>query len=134
MVLFSSCGQFFGFPGQASYASGNAFLDALATYRSQGDNTVAMQWTSWNEIGMATSSAFVKAELATKGITGISREEAFQAWMHISKYNIDHAVVLLGHTLEEGEPLPLPSPLLADIAIRKISSYLIPPPTPISCF
>ncbi|KAE8387617.1 hypothetical protein BDV23DRAFT_174528 [Aspergillus alliaceus] len=86
MVLFSSCGQFFGFPGQVSYASGNAFLDALATYRSQGDNTVAMQWTSWNEIGMATSSAFVKAELATKGITGISREEAFQAWMHISKY------------------------------------------------
>nr|B8NYX0.1 RecName: Full=Cluster 41 polyketide synthase [Aspergillus flavus NRRL3357] len=129
MVLFSSCGQFFGFPGQASYASGNAFLDALATYRrSQGDNTIAMQWTSWREIGMAAGSEFVRAELATKGITDISQEEAFQAWMHVSKYDVDHAVVLRSRALEKHEPLP--SPLLVDIAIHKISSILTPPPTP----
>lgn len=129
MVLFSSCGQFFGFPGQASYASGNAFLDALATYRrSQGDNTIAMQWTSWREIGMAAGSEFVRAELATKGITDISQEEAFQAWMHVSKYDVDHAVVLRSRALEKHEPLP--SPLLVDIAIHKVSSILTPPPTP----
>ncbi|OGM40961.1 hypothetical protein ABOM_010478 [Aspergillus bombycis] len=129
MVLFSSCGQFFGFPGQGSYASGNAFLDALATYRrSQGDNTVAMQWTSWREIGMAAGSEFVKAELATKGITDISQDEAFQAWMHVSKYDVDHAVVLRSRALEKHEPLP--SPLLIDIAIQKVSSILTPPPSP----
>ena len=32
-IWFSSCGQLFGFPGQASYASGNAFLDSLAVHR-----------------------------------------------------------------------------------------------------
>ncbi|KAE8371950.1 hypothetical protein BDV26DRAFT_298321 [Aspergillus bertholletiae] len=129
MVLFSSCGQFFGFPGQASYASGNAFLDALATHRrSQGDNTIAMQWTSWREIGMAAGSEFVKAELATKGITDISQDEAFQAWMHISRYDVDHAVVLRSRALEKHEPLP--NPLLADIAIHKVAPILTPPPSP----
>ena len=45
MALFSSCGQLLGFPGSASYASGNAFLDTLATHRrNQGDNTVSMLW------------------------------------------------------------------------------------------
>jgi 6-methylsalicylic acid synthase len=129
MVLFSSCGQLFGFPGQASYASGNAFLDALATYRrSHGDNTVAMQWTSWREVGMAAGSDFVRAELATKGITDISRDEAFQAWMHISKFGLNHAVILRSRALEAHEPLP--SPLLTDIAVRKIPPILTPPPSP----
>ncbi|KAE8350177.1 hypothetical protein BDV28DRAFT_151177 [Aspergillus coremiiformis] len=129
MVLFSSCGQLFGFPGQASYASGNAFLDSLATHRrSQGDNIVSIQWTSWREIGMSAGSEFVKAELTTKGITDISPNEAFQAWMHISTYNLDHAVVLRSRVLEEHEPLP--SPLLAEIAIQKISPILTPPPSP----
>ncbi|KAE8365544.1 hypothetical protein BDV27DRAFT_102722 [Aspergillus caelatus] len=129
MVLFSSCGQFFGFPGQASYASGNAFLDALASYRrSQGDNTIAIQWTSWREIGMAAGSEFVKAELATKGITDISQDEAFQAWMHVSKYDVDHAVVLRSRALEKHEALP--SPLLFDIATQNASAILTPPPSP----
>ncbi|KAF7627011.1 hypothetical protein AFLA_012952 [Aspergillus flavus NRRL3357] len=87
-----------------------------------------MQWTSWREIGMAAGSEFVRAELATKGITDISQEEAFQAWMHVSKYDVDHAVVLRSRALEKHEPLP--SPLLVDIAIHKISSILTPPPTP----
>ncbi|KAF7591328.1 hypothetical protein BBP40_001652 [Aspergillus hancockii] len=129
MVLFSSCGQFFGFPGQASYASGNAFLDTLATYRrSHGDNTVAMQWTSWREVGMAAGSELVRAELATKGITDISRDEAFQAWMYVSRFGLSHAVILRSRTLEAHEPLP--SPLLTDIAIRKVSPLLTPPPSP----
>lgn len=33
LILFSSCGHLFGFPGQGSYASGNSFLNSLATHR-----------------------------------------------------------------------------------------------------
>jgi 6-methylsalicylic acid synthase len=118
MTLFSSCGQLFGFPGQASYASGNAFLDAMATHRrSQGDNTVAVQWTSWRGLGMAASTDFINAELASKGITDVTRDEAFRAWLHIANYDVDHAVVLRSLVLEADEPLP--SPMLADIAPRK---------------
>jgi 6-methylsalicylic acid synthase len=121
MTLFSSCGQLFGFPGQASYASGNAFLDSLATLRrSQGDNTMALQWTSWRGLGMAASTDFINAELESKGITDVTRDEAFRAWMHISNYDMDHAVVLRSLPLEADEPLP--SPMLVEIAPRKQAS------------
>lgn len=118
MVLFSSCGQLFGFPGQGSYASGNAFLDTLASHRrEQGDNCKAVQWTSWRGMGMAASTDFINAELESKGITDVTRDEAFRAWEHLNKYDIDHGVVLRSRALDADEPLPMP--ILADIAVRR---------------
>lgn len=118
LVLFSSCGQLFGFPGQGSYASGNAFLDTLASHRhEQGDNCVAFQWTSWRGFGMAASTEFINAELESKGITDVTKEEAFRAWEHLGKYDMDHGVVLRSRPLGAEEPLPMP--ILADIAVRR---------------
>lgn len=95
MVLFSSCGQLLGFPGQASYASGNAFLDTLADYRrKQGDNTLSFLWTSWTGLGMASSTKYINAELEAKGITSVSKDEAFRAWEYTIKHDIHQAVVL----------------------------------------
>ena len=117
-ILFSSCGQLFGFPGQSSYASGNAFLDTLATHRrSQGDNALAFQWTSWRGMGMAASTDFINAELESKGITDVTRDEAFRAWLHLAKYDIDHGVVLRSLAFDEGEMLPVT--ILEDIAVRR---------------
>ena len=118
MVLFSSCGQLFGFPGQGSYASGNAFLDTLASHRREkGDNCVAFQWTSWRGMGMAASTDFINAELESKGITDVTKDEAFRAWEHLAKYDMNHGVVLRSRTLDDNEPLP--APILADIAVRR---------------
>ena len=118
MVFFSSCGQLFGFPGQGSYASGNAFLDTLASHRrDQGDNCVAFQWTSWRGMGMAASTDFINAELEFKGITDVTKDEAFRAWVHLGKYDMDHGVVLRSRLLDADEPLP--APILADIAVRR---------------
>lgn len=118
LVLFSSCGQLFGFPGQGSYASGNAFLDTLASHRrKQGDNCMAFQWTSWRGMGMAASTDFINAELESKGITDITKDEAFRAWEHLAKYDMDHGVVLRSRALDASEPLP--APILADIAVRR---------------
>lgn len=120
-VLFSSCGQLFGFPGQSSYGSGNAFLDTLATHRAAlGDNAVAFQWTSWRGMGMGASTDFINAELENKGITDVTRDEAFGAWLHLAQYQIDHGVVLRSLAFNEGEPLPVP--ILNDIAVRRIST------------
>lgn len=117
-VLFSSCGQLFGFPGQGSYASANAFLDTLATHRRNlGDNAVAFQWTAWQGMGLGSDSDFVAAELESKGITDVSRHDAFQAWLHLAQYDMDHGVVLRSRVFDEGEPLP--TPILNDIAIRR---------------
>ncbi|KAL3480361.1 6-methylsalicylic acid synthase [Aspergillus californicus] len=87
-VLFSSCGNLFGFPGQASYASANAFLD----------------WTAWRGMGMGASTSFIDAELESRGITDVTRNEAFSAWQYVAQHNMDE---------------PLPTPLLNDIAVRR---------------
>ncbi|KAF4636551.1 hypothetical protein G7Y89_g1535 [Cudoniella acicularis] len=118
MVLFSSCGQLLGFPGQAAYASGNAFLDSMAAHRrSLGDNTVSMLWTSWRALGMAASTRYIDAELHARGITDITRDEAFVAWERIFKTKSDLAVVLHARVLEANEPLP--HPILSDIIRRR---------------
>lgn len=116
-MLFSSCGQLLGFPGQGSYGSANAFLDTLATHRRKlGENSVAFQWSSWRGMGMGNDSDFVAAELRAKGITDITASEAFQAWSHLTQYDLDHGVVLRTRELSQSEPVP--SPVLRDIVIR----------------
>ncbi|MEU6095306.1 acyltransferase domain-containing protein [Streptomyces sp. NPDC047079] len=90
-VLFSSCGQLLGLPGQASYASANAFLDTLARHRNAvaaeaggaGDAT-SFAWTSWRGQGMAVNEV-VDRELRERGVTDITPAEAFAAWDYAAR-------------------------------------------------
>ncbi|MGW7413526.1 type I polyketide synthase [Streptomyces sp. NPDC054863] len=113
-VLFSSCGQLLGMPGQASYGSANAFLDALALHRnasaeangSAGDAT-SFAWTSWRGQGMAVNEV-VDLELRERGVTDISLPEAFGAWDHAARRGAGYFPVLRTVPLEAGgERLPL---------------------------
>ncbi|OCK83041.1 polyketide syntase 2 [Lepidopterella palustris CBS 459.81] len=117
-VLFSSCGQLFGFPGQASYASGNAFLDTLAERRRRlGDNAVAFQWTSWRGVGGMGDNEFVEAELEGRGFTSVTRAEAFEAWDEVSRHDVSQAVVLRSRLLDADEDIPCA--ILEKIAKRR---------------
>ncbi|KAF2844909.1 ketoacyl-synt-domain-containing protein [Plenodomus tracheiphilus IPT5] len=117
-VLYSSIGELVGTSGQSSYASGNSFLDVLAAHRrSSGDNAIAFQWTAWRGLGMATATDFLALELQSKGITDITSEEAFRAWEHVSKYDVDHAVVTRSLAFDESEVIPCA--LLEEIVVRQ---------------
>ncbi len=59
IVLFSSISAFAGLAGQVDYAAANAFLDAYAQERITRDGTwtVAVNWSQWQEVGMAAELA-----------------------------------------------------------------------------
>jgi len=63
MALFSSLTAVVGELGQSDYCAANAFLDAFAHQRTAtGRRTLAINWDTWREIGMAVS-ADVPAEV-----------------------------------------------------------------------
>ncbi len=59
VVLFSSISAFAGLAGQVDYAAANAFLDAYAQSRvgTDGPYLVSIDWSQWQEVGMAASLA-----------------------------------------------------------------------------
>ncbi|MCJ1263394.1 hypothetical protein MMC22_003264 [Lobaria immixta] len=79
-----------------------------------------MLWTSWRGLGMAASTRYIDAELNARGVTDVTRDNAFLAWEQIFKHDTDQAVIL--HTLPLAADSPLPHPILSDLHIRRESA------------
>jgi acyl transferase domain-containing protein len=78
-VLYSSASSLLGNPGQSSYAAGNAFLDGLASYRrSLGLPALSINWSSWDNAGMASSQGSGSDRLAHYGVRHLKREFALE--------------------------------------------------------
>ncbi len=116
-TLFSSCGLLLGLPGQASYAAGNAFLDALAGHRrAAGDSaTVSFGWTSWRGLGMSTSSEVIDAELEARGTADITVAEAFRCWELADRHDSGYFAVLRTLPPEPGSVRPR---LLSELSVE----------------
>ncbi|WP_290061708.1 type I polyketide synthase, partial [Amycolatopsis solani] len=67
-LLFGSVAGVWGSGGQAAYAAGNAYLDALAeARRSAGRRATSIAWGAWAEEGMATDE-HVAGQLSRRGM------------------------------------------------------------------
>jgi hypothetical protein len=100
-VLCSSMTSLFGGGGQSDYCAANAYLDAFAAYhtRRTGTFTVAVNWDTWQQVGMA-----VEAEMpgdlgrarAERLKVGIATDEGFDAFTRILAQGGDFHCVIAG--------------------------------------
>ncbi len=101
-VLFSSASGTLGGPGQSSYAAGNTFLDALASYRrKRGLVATSLGWGMWNEAGVGLSA---------------ERQQTWRAWLMaatgspagVAPMSNDEGLDLLDQALQRSESGLLP--------------------------
>ncbi|SCG75708.1 type I polyketide synthase [Micromonospora coxensis] len=77
-VLFASIAGIWGSGGQAGYAAGNAYLDALAERRrARGLAATSVAWGPWADGGMATDEA--RRELSRRGLRAMDPADAVHA-------------------------------------------------------
>ncbi|NEB80621.1 KR domain-containing protein, partial [Streptomyces sp. SID14478] len=102
-VLFSSVAGLVGNAGQAGYAAGNTFLDALAAHRrAEGLPAVSLAWGMWQD-GMASDlDRADRARLARNGILPMPTDRALAA--------LDTALAA------QEEPRPVLAPVALDLA------------------
>ncbi|MFE3604044.1 beta-ketoacyl reductase, partial [Streptomyces sp. NPDC059142] len=101
-VLFSSAAGVLGGAGQANYAAGNAFLDALAAYRrARGLSGVSVAWGLWGERSGMTGG-LGEGDLARMGRMGVVPMSSAQGLELFDRAVVSSESLLLAARLDFG--------------------------------
>lgn len=113
-VLFSSVASQVVSTGQANYAAGNAFLDALAEYRRcRGLPALSINWGPW-AVGMVSALNLIE-HYARRGMAAITPELGMQVLGRLLGQNVAGASVLIADWPLVLEYYPQPPALFAHL-------------------
>ncbi|MEU5838641.1 SDR family NAD(P)-dependent oxidoreductase [Streptomyces diacarni] len=120
-VLFSSVAGLVGNAGQANYAAGNTFLDALAEHRrAEGLPAVSLAWGMWQD-GMASDlDRADRARLARNGILPMPTDRALAA------LDVALAGAEVPQADGEAESRPVLAPVALDLAALRSLGEALP--------
>ena len=116
-VMFSSIAALLPFPGQASYAAANAFVDAAAaTYHARGRRVLAIDWGQWADIGMAADLGRRGALGGSRGFQGLAADQALNALGRVAGDSRRSQLAVMSFNWREWRSNAAATPLLAALA------------------
>ena len=94
-VCFSSVVSVFGAAGQSNYAAANAFMDNLMSYRrSLGLPGTTINWSIWDEVGMASRLTSVQQQnLTQQGLNAIAPKQGLKVLKQLIQQQTTQTIV-----------------------------------------
>jgi 8-amino-7-oxononanoate synthase len=94
-VCFSSVVSAFGAVGQSNYATANAFMDNLMSYRrNQGLPGLSINWSIWDEVGMASRlTPEQQQRLSQQGLTAIAPPQGLKVLKQLLQQQATQTIV-----------------------------------------
>jgi acyl transferase domain-containing protein/acyl carrier protein len=103
LIVFSSVAGSLGSPGQADYATANAFMDAYAKYRNtlvdsgqRRGRTLSVNWPLWQEGGMRVDETVEKLMKQNTGMIAMRTETGIRALYQGIASGRDQVLVIEG--------------------------------------
>ncbi|MBW4534414.1 MAG: aminotransferase class I/II-fold pyridoxal phosphate-dependent enzyme [Pleurocapsa minor HA4230-MV1] len=94
-VCFSSVVSAFGAVGQSNYATANAFMDNLMSYRrNQGLPGLSINWSIWDEVGMASRlTPEQQQRLSQQGLIAIAPPQGLKVLKQLLQQQATQTIV-----------------------------------------